>query len=118
MSKGPALIQLQLVRTTSVPSLRKRKRGPRLTRKAIITAVFTWVRAQVFFKGVGFMAHNNGNRSSMSVVIKEEENIYVKGVIAATWSCTKSFWFLKPADDCYPLGASSEPWGRTKGAKV
>lgn len=33
-----------------------------------------------------------------------EEVTMVVG-IANTWICTKSFWFLKPTDGCYPLEA-------------
>ena len=39
--------------------------------------------------------------------------------IANTWTCTKSFWLLKPTDGYYPLkaGGSRKPWGLTKGVK-
>lgn len=41
------------------------------------------------------------------------------GCIAATWICTKSFWFLRPADELLSFrSCSSEPWGPTKVAKI
>ena len=46
ISKVAEFIQFQLVIITSAPSWRKRKRGIRLIKKAIFTAVFTWVWAQ------------------------------------------------------------------------
>ena len=77
--------------------------------KASFTAVFTWVMAQELLLGAGFRVPSRGISNSVSVVIREEENKYTEGLIAATWSCTKSFWFLKPVDNYYPLGASREP---------
>ena len=39
--------------------------------------------------------------------------------IAATWICTKSFWFLRPADELLSFRSkASEPWGPTKEAKI
>ena len=53
MSKVRVFIQVQLVITASAPSLKKRNRGSRLTKKANLTAVLTWVRAQSGVEGVG-----------------------------------------------------------------
>lgn len=53
-------IQLQLVVIVSTPSLRNRKRGSRLTKKANFTAVFTCRGLHVFFGGWGFRVVNRG----------------------------------------------------------
>lgn len=52
-SKAVVFIQVQVVITASAPSDRKRNKGRRLTKKASLIAVFTWVRAQSGFDGVG-----------------------------------------------------------------
>lgn len=46
--------------------------------------------------------------------------VYIKvvGCIAATWSCTKSFWFLRPTDELLSFRSSREPWGLTKGVII
>ena len=36
---------------------------------------------------------------------RREDVVIVMRCIATTWICTKSFWFLRPTDDCYPLVA-------------
>ena len=46
MSNISVFIQLQVVVTTSAPSLRKRDRGRRLMKNASFTAVFTLVKDQ------------------------------------------------------------------------
>lgn len=39
--------------------------------------------------------------------------------IAATWICTKSFWFLRPTDELLSFRSrTSEPWGPTRVAKI
>lgn len=53
-------IQFQLVTIVSAPSLRKRKSGMRLTKKAVFTAVFTWERAQDEGFGLGVKVENSG----------------------------------------------------------
>ena len=53
-------IQVQLVMMVSAPSFRKRQRGKRLTKKASLTAVFTWVRAQFGPCGVGVKVVRTG----------------------------------------------------------
>lgn len=49
MSKLRVLIQVQVVITVSAPSLKNTKRGKRLIKNAVLTAVLTWVVAQVGF---------------------------------------------------------------------
>ena len=60
MSKVKVFIQVQLVMMVSAPSFRKRQRGKRLTKKASLTAVFTWVRAQFGPCGVGVKVVRTG----------------------------------------------------------
>lgn len=59
-SNVEVFIQLQLVMIASAPSLRKRKRGIRLTKKAVFTAFFTCERAQVFSLGAGLKVVSKG----------------------------------------------------------
>lgn len=47
--------------------------------------------------------------------------VMIKGVgcIAFTWSCTKSFWFLRPTDELLSFKSrASELWNLTKGVKI
>lgn len=46
--------------------------------------------------------------SSARIIIKVDVIIRVVWCIAFTWSCAKSFWFLRPTDDYYPLKAGVE----------
>lgn len=59
-SKVKVFIQFQLVIIVSAPSLRKRDRGRRLMKKASLTAVLTWERAQSFSRGVGLRVVSTG----------------------------------------------------------
>lgn len=60
-----------------------------------------------------------GNVSSEKITIRLVVIIKEVGCIAATWICTKSFWFLRPADELLSFrSGSSEPWGPTKVAKI
>lgn len=99
MSNVRVFIQLQLVITASAPSFRKRERGSRLTRKAILTAVFTCFKAQSGFWGLGDIVVRIGCASRAKIIIRLV--VMIRGVecIAFTWSCTKSFWFLRPTDE-------------------
>lgn len=105
MSNVSVFIQVQVVTIVSVPLLTKRSSGSRLTRNASFTAVFTWARAQWGGLGLGVMVVRMGVISSVITIIRLEDIITGTMCIATTWSCTKSFWFLRPVDDCYPLGA-------------
>lgn len=53
------------------------------------------------------------------MMIRLEVIISADECIAATWICTKSFWFLRPTDELLSFrSCSSEPWGSTKVAKI
>ena len=48
----------------------------------------------------------------LDVIISEVE------CIAATWICTKSFWFLRPTDELLSFrSGASEPWSLTMGGE-
>lgn len=112
-------IQVQLVIIASAPSFMNRKRGRRLTKNASLTAVLTCVRAQSGAWGRGERVVNTGYASSEKIMIRLVVIIREVGCIAATWICTKSFWFLRPADELLSFrSSSSEPWGPTKVAKI
>lgn len=105
MSKVDVLIQFHEVITVSAPWLRNKKRGRRLTKKASFTAVFTCVRAQLSFWGRGLRVVRTGKISREKIMIRLEV-IVMEGVcIATTWSCTKSFWFLRPMDELLSFGS-------------
>lgn len=89
----------------SVPSFINKKSGSRLTKNASFTAVLTCKGAHWVPLSLGVRVVSIGHASSVRVIIKAEDIVIGVECIAATWSCTKSFWFLKPADGCYPLGA-------------
>lgn len=44
--------------------------------------------------------------------------VSVVGCIASTWSCTKSFWFLRPTDELLSFKSASEPWGLTRVVRI
>lgn len=92
-------IQVQLVMMVSAPSFKNRARGSKLTRKAHFTAVFTWRRAHVIGRGLGLRVVRTGRNNSDKIIIREEVIIRDEACIAATWSCTKSLWFLRPTDE-------------------
>ncbi len=118
-SKVRVFIQFQLVIIVSAPSLRKRNSGRRLTKKASLTAVLTWVSAQFGSWGCGERVVSTGYARSVKIMIRLEVIISDVVCIAATWICTKSFWFLRPTDELLSFrSGSSEPWGSTKVAKI
>ncbi|MDG2555439.1 hypothetical protein P7M41_25940, partial [Vibrio parahaemolyticus] len=67
--------------------------------KASFTAVFTCVRAQLSFWGRGLRVVKMGKASREKIMIRLEVIITEEVCIATTWSCTKSFWFLRPTDE-------------------
>lgn len=101
-SKARVFIQPQFVTIVSVPWSRKINKGARLTKNASLTAVFTWEVAQCAGTGCGLKVVRIGRIRRATTRISEEAIIVG---IANTWICTKSFWFLKPTDGCYPLKA-------------
>lgn len=118
-SKVRVFIQFQLVMIVSAPSLRKRNNGRRLTKKASLTAVLTWVSAQLGSWGCGERVVSTGYARSVKIMTRLEVIISDVVCIAATWICTKSFWFLRPTDELLSFrSGSSEPWGSTKVAKI
>ena len=96
-------IQAQLVTIVSVPWSRNMNSGIRLTKKASMTAVFTCEVAQCEGTGRGFKVVRMGR--IRRVITRRSEDVIIDTGIANTWICTKSFWFLRPTDDCYPLKA-------------
>lgn len=70
MSKAEVFIQDQVVVIASAPSERNRKRGRRLTKKAILIAVFTWVSAQSVVLGWGLRVVRRGNERRIKIKIK------------------------------------------------
>lgn len=92
-------IQDQVVTTVSIPSERNKDRGNRLIKKAILMAVFTCVRAHFWSEGVGERVVSSGYDSHTKIMIRLDVIMIEVGCIAATWICTKSFWFLRPTDE-------------------
>ena len=120
MSKDRVFIQVQLVTMVSVPSFKNINRGAKLMKNASLTAVFTWEVAHPEGVGWGLRVVRIGRARRVRTSRREVVTIVVM-CIASTWICTKSFWFLRPTDDCYPLEAgvvlSREPRGLTEGVK-
>lgn len=110
-------IQFQEVMIVSAPSLRKMNSGRRLTKKASLTAVLTWETAQLEGWGVGLRVVRRGNARSEKIRIRLDVIMSEEGCIAATWICTKSFWFLRPTDELLSFRSTSEPWSSTKVSK-
>lgn len=92
-------VQDQVVVIVSAPWSKRRKRGSRLIKKANLMAVLVFVRAQSWLRGLGLKVVRTGyNRIRKIIIMQEGKNRAVE-CIAATWSCTKSFWFLRPMDE-------------------
>lgn len=96
MSRFMIFIQFQVVTMLSVPWSRKMIRGMMLIKNAVLTAVLACLRAQFWFKGVGFSVMIRGQIKIVRV--RSRAVVMIVVTIAATWSCTKSFWFLRPMD--------------------
>ena len=117
MSKVCVFIHDQVVTMVSAPSLRNRNRGSKLTKNAIFTEVLTWERAQVEASGVGVIEVITGYASSRKMTMRLEVIISGVGFIAATWICTKSFWFLRPTDELLSFRSPERALGSNQGGK-
>lgn len=110
-------IQVQLVIMASAPSFRNRARGRRLTKKANFTAVLTSMRAQPGDNGRAISVVRTGYASSKKIIIKLEVMVREVVCIAATWICTKSFWFLRPMDELLSFRSGEGAQGFNQGGK-
>lgn len=70
-----------------------------LVKKAHFTAVLTWASAQLGGRGVGEKEERMGYISNKKIRIRLVVIMVEVRCIAATWICTKSFWFLRPTDE-------------------
>ena len=57
------------------------------------------MRAQSWLWGLGERVVRTGYARSEKIIIRLEVIMSEVGCIAATWICTKSFWFLRPTDE-------------------
>lgn len=97
MSKLEMFIQFHVVIIVSVPWSKKISSGMMLMKNAVLTAVLTYLRAQSCFRGCGLSVIVRGQIRIVNV--NRRVVIIIVFTIAATWSCTKSFWFLRPTDE-------------------
>ena len=97
MSKFMIFIQFQVVIIFSAPWSRKMIRGIMLMKNAVLTAVLAYFRAQLWFRGFGVSVIMSGQ--IRIVRVRSRVVVIIVFAIAATWSCTKSFWFLRPTDE-------------------
>lgn len=97
MSKLEMFIQFHVVIMVSVPWSKKIIRGTILIKNAVLTAVLAYLRAQSCFKGWGLSVMMRGQMRIVKV--NRRVVVIIIFTIAATWSCTKSFWFLRPTDE-------------------
>lgn len=112
MSKFIIFIQFQVVIMASVPWSRKIINGTMLMKNAVLTAALTCLRAQFWFKGFGFKVVIRGHMRIIKV--NNKVVVIIIFAIAATWSCTKSFWFLRPMDRLLSFRSNvNEPWSLT-----
>lgn len=108
MSKVLVFIHAQLVMIVSAPSLRNRNKGRRLTKKANFTAALTCRRDQVGFLGFGVRVVKTGSKRMVKISRRLDVIINDVGLIATTWICTKSFWFLRPTDELLSFRSRGE----------
>ena len=93
-------IQFQLVVMISAPSRRNRNRGRRLMKKASFTAALAFLRGQSAERDGKMKSVSRGAvRTKKMVIMLDAIMRGVEVIIATTWSCTKSFWFLRPMDE-------------------
>lgn len=92
-------VQDQVVMVVSVPWSKNRKRGKRLMKKASLMAILVFDRAQSGESGLGLKVVRRGYSKMKKMSIMQEGRKRAAGGIASTWSCTKSFWFLRPTDE-------------------
>lgn len=105
ITKLAVFIQFQVVTVACIPVERKIKRGRRLMKKAVLTAVFTFTSAQFGAKGLGEREVKTGYNRRAKIRRRLDVKVKEYICIVPTWICTKNFWFLRPTDDCSPLGA-------------
>lgn len=110
MSMVSRFIQFQLVVMDSRPWSRKIKSGIRLIKKDSFTAVLTWVEDQEGFRGILVVVMDEINGYNRVRKINRNDVLKISGFIASAWSCTKSFWFLRPIDNYYLSKALRKPW--------
>lgn len=67
-----------------------------LIKNAVLTAVLAYLVAQFWSRGFGVSVIRTGHIKTVNVRSRAE--VIIVFTIAATWSCTKSFWFLRPMD--------------------
>lgn len=109
-------IHCHVVIMVSIPWSKKIIKGMMLMKNAVLTAVLTCFVAQFWSKGFGLRVIINGNRRIVRV--SRREVVAIVSSIAATWSCTKSFWFLRPTDELLSFRSGlNEPRNLTAGVK-
>lgn len=110
-------IQLQVVITFSMPWSRKMISGIMLIKNAMHTAVLTCFRAQSWSSGFGLRVIMRGQ--TRIVRVRRRVEVIIIFTIAATWSCTKSFWFLRPMDELLSFRSKlNEPRSLTVGVGI
>lgn len=106
MSNVWVFIQCQFVIIPSVFRFRKIIRGRRLIKNAELTAVLV------------FSASLDSCWSGFSVVIsgytrikkiRRSDECIINAILAFTWICTKSFWFLRPTDGLLSFESARKP---------
>lgn len=49
--------------------------------------------------------------------IRRSDECIISVILASTWICTKSFWFLRPTDELLSFESARKPWILTSGRK-
>ena len=93
------LNQQQLVRMSSVPLLRYIVRGSRLMKNAILTCITAISSGDLVLMDLCTKVINTGIIKTTKIRIIQQVMTIELAFIATTWSCTKSFWFLRPVDE-------------------
>ena len=77
-------------------------------KKASLTAVLTWVRAQVSSRGRGFRVVRRGYASNVKIIIRLDGIVREVGCLTATWIRTKSVRLLRPMDELLSFSSGVE----------
>lgn len=106
MSNVWVFIHCQFVMMPSVFKSRKIISGRRLMKNAELTAIFVMF-AMLDFSWSGFSVINRGNIRIKK--IRRSDECIINVILASTWICTKSFWFLRPTDKLLSFRSMRKP---------
>lgn len=99
-------IHCQFVIIPSVFKFRKIINGKRLMKNAELTATLV-IPAMFDPCWLGFNVVSSGYTKIKK--IRRSDECIINVILASTWICTKSFWFLRPTDELLSFKSARKP---------